>query len=214
MEEFNNVPLEHTNKEYQGVCNISERTATRDLSNLVSLGLFMQIGVTGKGTEYILTRQKEQRRHKDAIRPIYPSPLVGEPACRSLGEGRGRGEREAGFIPHFRKGGQGGILEESDSKLCCALIYCLPAGRQGGGLGQVECLGRGRPLAGKGVIPLKEGKGEGNFVMNLLLNPIKDPARLGWHEVKKVDHYYLSIDAVTQPMQVREGEAPYGDGKK
>ena len=52
---------------------------------LVSLGLFMQIGVTGKGTEYILTR------HKDAIRPIYLSPLAGEPACRSLGEGRGGG---------------------------------------------------------------------------------------------------------------------------
>ena len=47
-----------------------------------------------------------------------------------------------------------------------------------------------------------------------LQNPIKDPARLKWHEVKKVDHYYLSIDAVTQPMQVREGEIPYGDGKK
>jgi len=51
-----------TNKEYQGVCKISERTATRDLSNLASLGLFTQIGVTGKGTEYILTR------HKDAIK--------------------------------------------------------------------------------------------------------------------------------------------------
>jgi hypothetical protein len=65
VKEFNNVPLEHTNKEYQGVCNISERTATRDLSNLVSLGLFMQIGVTGKGTEYILTRHKDV---KDAIK--------------------------------------------------------------------------------------------------------------------------------------------------
>jgi hypothetical protein len=65
VKEFNNVPLEHTNKEYQGVCNISERTATRDLSNLVSLGLFMQIGVTGKGTEYILTRHKDA---KDAIK--------------------------------------------------------------------------------------------------------------------------------------------------
>jgi len=54
-----------TNKEYQGVCNISERTATRDLSNLVSLGLFMQMGVTGKGTEYILTRHKDA---KDAIK--------------------------------------------------------------------------------------------------------------------------------------------------
>jgi len=37
--------------------------------------------------------------------------------------------------------------------------------------------------------------------------------RLEWHAAKKVDHYYLSIDAVTQPMQVREGEIPYGDKK-
>ncbi|MFQ5657930.1 MAG: helicase-related protein, partial [Candidatus Methylomirabilales bacterium] len=29
-----------------------------------------------------------------------------------------------------------------------------------------------------------------------LQEPIKDPARLDWHEVKKVDHYYLSVDAV------------------
>jgi hypothetical protein len=47
-----------------------------------------------------------------------------------------------------------------------------------------------------------------------LQNPIKDPARLQWHEVKKVDHYYLSIDAVTQPMQVREEVIPFGDQKK
>ena len=47
-----------------------------------------------------------------------------------------------------------------------------------------------------------------------LQNPIKDPARLQWHEVKKVDHYYLSIDAVTQPMQVREESVPYGDQKR
>ena len=47
-----------------------------------------------------------------------------------------------------------------------------------------------------------------------LQNPIKDPTRLQWHEVKKVDHYYLSIDAVTQPMQVREREVPYGDREK
>jgi len=47
-----------------------------------------------------------------------------------------------------------------------------------------------------------------------LQNPIKDPARLRWHAVKKVDHYYLSIDAVTQPMQVREGKIPYGDREK
>jgi len=47
-----------------------------------------------------------------------------------------------------------------------------------------------------------------------LQNPIKDPARLQWHEVKKVDHYYLSVDAVTQPMQVREETIPYGDREK
>jgi superfamily II DNA or RNA helicase len=47
-----------------------------------------------------------------------------------------------------------------------------------------------------------------------LQDPVKDPARLQWHEVKKVDHYYLSIDAVTQPMQVREETIPYGDRKK
>lgn len=47
-----------------------------------------------------------------------------------------------------------------------------------------------------------------------LQNPIKDPARLRWHEVKKVDHYYLSIDAVTQPMQVREDIIPYRDREK
>ncbi len=39
----------------------------------------------------------------------------------------------------------------------------------------------------------------------------KDPANLPWHEVKKVDHYWLSVDAVRQPMRVRE-EPPAPDG--
>jgi hypothetical protein len=43
-----------------------------------------------------------------------------------------------------------------------------------------------------------------------LQEPIKDPARFSWHEVTKVAHYYLSVDALTKPMQVREAEAPYG----
>jgi hypothetical protein len=62
--------------------------------------------------------------------------------------------------------------------------------------------------------------------MTLLLKSFKHPARLHWHEiypewclgaaerVKKVDHYYLSIDAVTQSMQVREEGVPYGENKK
>ena len=55
-----------------------------------------------------------------------------------------------------------------------------------------------------------------------LQEPVKDPARLEWHEVTKVAHYYLpacavpgtadrSVDAMTRPMQVREDEAPYGE---
>jgi superfamily II DNA or RNA helicase len=39
--------------------------------------------------------------------------------------------------------------------------------------------------------------------------PIKDPARFPWHEVTKVEHYWLEVDALTQPMQVREGSADY-----
>ena len=55
----------------------------------------------------------------------------------------------------------------------------------------------------------------------MLQEPIKDPARLEWHEVTKVAHYYLSVNALsacghaqagmTRPMQVREDEAPYGE---
>ncbi|MEW6542162.1 MAG: helicase-related protein [Nitrospirota bacterium] len=44
-----------------------------------------------------------------------------------------------------------------------------------------------------------------------LQEPIKDPARFEWHEVTKVAHYYLSVDAMTRPMQVREESPPYGD---
>ena len=44
-----------------------------------------------------------------------------------------------------------------------------------------------------------------------LQEPIKDPARLEWHEVTKVAHYYMSVDAMTQPMMVREVRLPYGE---
>ena len=32
----------------------------------------------------------------------------------------------------------------------------------------------------------------------------RDPASLSWHEVRKVAHYWLSVDAVRGPMRVRE----------
>jgi hypothetical protein len=45
----------------------------------------------------------------------------------------------------------------------------------------------------------------------VLQEPLRDPARLQWHEVKKVEHYYLNIDAISNPMQVSEGRQPYGE---
>ncbi|NLI69741.1 MAG: DUF3883 domain-containing protein [Firmicutes bacterium] len=38
----------------------------------------------------------------------------------------------------------------------------------------------------------------------VMQEPIKDPARFPWHEVTKVQHYWLEVDAMTRPMQVRE----------
>ena len=37
-----------------------------------------------------------------------------------------------------------------------------------------------------------------------LQEPIRDPARFPWHEVTKVQHYWLEVNAMTKPMQVRE----------
>jgi superfamily II DNA or RNA helicase len=48
----------------------------------------------------------------------------------------------------------------------------------------------------------------------VLQEPIKDPARFPWHEVTKVQHYWLDIDAMNQPMMVREDETPYGGKNK
>jgi len=49
----------------------------------------------------------------------------------------------------------------------------------------------------------------------VLQEPIPDPARFPWNEVQKVQHYYLQVDAMTQPMQVRdEPDTPYGGERK
>lgn len=47
----------------------------------------------------------------------------------------------------------------------------------------------------------------------ILQEPIRDPARLDWNEVTKVAHYYLSVDAMKKPMQVRE-EPPMSERDK
>ena len=41
-----------------------------------------------------------------------------------------------------------------------------------------------------------------------LQDPILDPAQYEWHEVTKVAHYYLAVNAMTHPMEVREEESP------
>ena len=46
-----------------------------------------------------------------------------------------------------------------------------------------------------------------------LEEPIRDPARLDWNEVTKVAHYYLAVNAMTKPMQVREDSPPYGGNR-
>ena len=44
----------------------------------------------------------------------------------------------------------------------------------------------------------------------VLQEPVRDPARLPWHEVSKVQRYWLQVDAMTQPMEIREEQALYG----
>jgi hypothetical protein len=41
-------------------------------------------------------------------------------------------------------------------------------------------------------------------VQPILQAPIQDPARFPWHEVSKVQHYWLEVDAMMRPMRVRE----------
>ncbi len=41
-----------------------------------------------------------------------------------------------------------------------------------------------------------------------LQEPIKDSARFPWHEVTKVQHYWLDVNAMTQPMDIRDNAAP------
>lgn len=43
--------------------------------------------------------------------------------------------------------------------------------------------------------------------------PIKDPARMAWHHPVKAQHYWLEVDAISEPMRVAQEQAAYhGDG--
>ena len=43
----------------------------------------------------------------------------------------------------------------------------------------------------------------------VMQEPIQDPAKFPWHEVSKVQHYWLQVDAMTRPLQVREQPPEY-----
>ena len=43
----------------------------------------------------------------------------------------------------------------------------------------------------------------------VLEDPVKDPVRFPWHEVRKVQHYWLDVDAMTKPMTLREDKSGF-----
>ena len=43
-----------------------------------------------------------------------------------------------------------------------------------------------------------------------LQEPVANPAQFPWHEESKVQHYRLSVDAMTRPMRIRDEPAAYG----
>ena len=43
-----------------------------------------------------------------------------------------------------------------------------------------------------------------------LQEPISDPARFLWHEVRKVQHYWMDVKAMTGPMRAAGGDDPKG----
>ncbi len=59
-----------TNKEYQEIADISDRTALRDLKLLCEMGIFQRAGMTGRKTAYILARQKPDKPAKNPPKTI------------------------------------------------------------------------------------------------------------------------------------------------
>ena len=43
-----------------------------------------------------------------------------------------------------------------------------------------------------------------------LQEPVRDPARFPWHPVRRVKHYWMQVNAITQPMRIKENAPGYG----
>lgn len=55
-----------TNTDYQRLAGVAERTALRDLGDLVAKGVFDRVGATGRGAHYVLRRETRQKPAKPA----------------------------------------------------------------------------------------------------------------------------------------------------
>jgi len=62
-----------TNRDYQKVAGVSDRTILRDINDLVNKGVFEKIGITGRKTYYVL-------RHRTRQKPDKPD-MVQERCC-------------------------------------------------------------------------------------------------------------------------------------
>ena len=54
-----------TNREYRQILELPNRTALRDLNKLCKKGVLKKVGVTGRGSRYILSRQTRHKRAKN-----------------------------------------------------------------------------------------------------------------------------------------------------
>jgi len=56
-----------TNRDYQKVTGVSDRTVLRDLNELVNKGIFRKVGVTGRKTHYVLRHHIRQKTDKPVM---------------------------------------------------------------------------------------------------------------------------------------------------
>ena len=78
-----------TNKEYQELAGVTDRTALRNLDEMLSKGMLAKVGTTGRGTFYVLkerTRQKHDKTTKD--RKASSKTSRGTTSRRRKGNGR------------------------------------------------------------------------------------------------------------------------------
>lgn len=56
-------------------------------------------------------------------------------------------------------------------------------------------------------LPAVPGGAQAGAMKPKFQETIKDPARNAWHEVFKVQHYWLEINLIAQPMRVEQAGA-------